>query len=409
MNIIISGLVPIFLLAAIFTGTAPAISFKQSSQPGGNEPINGVVMKGAYVNMKQDDNGSPGAPPNYIDESLKMISQAGLDHARFLFYWEAYEKNPSAFMKEIQEVAKAADKYGIKVIYDNHQWHTSSWLESKGTGFPYSLFEGNSKYSKGGGGNTPDKAAQLFWGDWWNRSVKDKQGRDGWILMAEFLKGIVKAVDNHSSTLGYELLSEPHVDNVAQWAKIGTFNNFMTSELRNTTTKTIIYSMNVPVDLTSPIKITPENLAKMAPSDKQNVAFKISVYGVPDRDAYQKVRFDTFLKTKDLTGVPLYIGEWNNVVRTKSGGIFKLNPGQSELTPENAGKILAAFKKVGVWGTAFWKWDYNDASTASFNLVLDNNGKMVPTKYLGILKNAVSTIYGTSNNSNSSNSTGAGT
>jgi hypothetical protein len=405
MKIISSGLVSIFLVAAIFTGNASVASFAQSSQPSGGEPINGVVMKGAFVNMKQDDNGSPSAPANYIDDSIKMISEAGLDHARFLFYWEAFEKNPGAFMKEIQEVAKAADKYGVKVIYDNHQWHTSSWLESKGTGFPWSLFEGNSQYSKGGGGNTPDKAAQLFWSDWWNRSVKDKQGKDGWTLMAQFLKGIVKAVDNHSSTLGYELLSEPHVDNVAQWAKIGTFNSFMTAELRNATDKTIVYSMNVPVDLSSPIKITPDNLAKMAPSNKQNVVFKISVYGVPDRDAYQKERFDTFLKTKDLTGVPLYIGEWNNVVRTKEGGVFKLNPGLSELTQENAGKILEAFKKVGVWGTAFWKWDYKDASTASFNLVLDTNGKLVPTKYLGILKNAVATIYG----KNVSNSTGAGT
>ena len=75
--------------------------------------------------------------------------------------------------------------------------------------------------------------------------------------------------------------------------------------------------MNVPVDLNSQINISPENLAKMAPSNKENIAFKISVYGVPDRDDYQKERFDLFLDTRNLTGVPLYIGEWNNVVRTK--------------------------------------------------------------------------------------------
>jgi hypothetical protein len=158
--------------------------------------------------------------------------------------------------------------------------------------------------------------------------------------------------------------------------------------------------MNVPVDLKSPINITPQNLAKMAPSDKQNVVFKISVYGVPDRDAYQKQRFDIFLKTRDLTGIPLYIGEWNNVVRTPGeGGVFKLNPGLSQLTEDNADKILAAFKKANVWATAFWKWDYNSADTASFNLVLNNNGTLVPTKYFDILKNAVATIYGNTSNS----------
>ena len=350
-------------------------------------------MKGAIVNMKQHDNGSPEAPQDYIDDSLKMISKAGLDHARFLFYWEAFERDPKAFMKEIESVAKAGDKYGVKIIYDNHQWHTSSWLEDKGTGFPWSLFE-DSKYSKGGGGNTPDKGAQVFWKDWWDRSVKDNDGKDGWTLMAEYLKKIVLAVDNHSSTLGYEILSEPHVDNTDQWSKIGKFNSFITEELRDITSKTIVYSMNVPVDLNSNINISPQNLAKMAPSSKQNTAFKISVYGVPDRDDYQKERFDLFLDTRDLTGVPLYIGEWNNVVRTKEGGVFKINPGASDFTNSNAGKILEAFKKEGVWGTAFWKWDYRDADTASFNLVNDESGKLVPTKYFGILEDTVEKVYG---------------
>ena len=350
-------------------------------------------MKGAFVNMKQHDNGSPEAPEDYIDDSLKMISKAGLDHARFLFYWEAFERDPKAFMKEIESVAKAGDKYGVKIIYDNHQWHTSSWLEDIGTGFPWSLFE-DSKYSKGGGGNTPDKGAQVFWKDWWDRSVKDNDGKDGWTLMAEYLKKIVLAVDNHSSTLGYEILSEPHVDNTDQWSKIGKFNSFITEELRDITSKTIVYSMNVPVDLNSNINISPQNLAKMAPSSKQNIAFKISVYGVPDRDEYQKERFDLFLDTRDLTGVPLYIGEWNNVVRTKEGGVFKINPGASDFTNSNAGKILEAFKKEGVWGTAFWKWDYRDADTASFNLVNDESGKLVPTKYFGILEDTVEKVYG---------------
>ena len=394
------GIIFTILLAAVFVYATSLGSYALASQVTSSQPINGVVMKGAVVNMKQDDNGSPKAPPNYIEDSLKKISGAGLDHARFLFYWEAYEKDPKAFMKEIHSVADAADKYGVKIIYDNHQWHTSSWLEDRGTGFPYSLFQGNSKYSRGGGGNTPDKGAQVFWGDWWNRSVKDKQGKDGWTLMAEFLKKIVLAVDNHSSTLGYEILSEPHADKIDQWSKIGKFNSFITEELRKITDKTFIYSMNIPVDLNNPIKISPENLAKMAPSNKENIAFKISVYGVPNRDAYQKERFNIFLKTRDLTGVPLYIGEWNNVVRTKDGGIFKLNPGLSELTKTNAGQILGAFKKAGVWGTAFWKWDYRDADTASFNLA---DGNLKPTKYFGILKDAVETIYGSSSLAENSN------
>jgi hypothetical protein len=388
-------------LTAIIS-VSSVISNAQLAEVDNQEPINGVAMKGAYVSVKQNNYDVPSPPSNYIDDSFRLISQAGLNHVRFLIYWEAYEVNPEAFMKEIQSVAAAGDKWGVKIIYDNHQWHTASWLERKGTGFPTSVYENNSKYVKGGGGNTPDPAAKLFWTDWWNRSVKDGQGRDGWTLMADFLKKIVTEVDNRSSTLGYEILSEPHVNSVEDWPKIGEFNTFIVGELRNITQKTIAYSMNVPVDLKSPINITPENLAKMAPADKQNVVFKISVYGIPDRDAYQKQRFDTFLKTRDLTGIPIYIGEWNNVVRTPGeGGVFKLNPALSDLTEDNADKILQAFKNAGVWGTAFWKWDYRAADTASFNLVLNNNGTLVPTKYYDILKNAVATVYGNTTNNTS--------
>jgi hypothetical protein len=393
----------IFLLAVVFACATWLGSYASASELNSTQPINGVVMKGAFVSMKQNYNGSPSAPQDYIEESLKMISGAGLNHVRFVFYWEAYERDPEAFIKEVQSVANAADKYGLKIIYDNHQWHTSSWLEIKGTGFPWSLFQDNPKYSRGGGGNTPDKAAKLFWGDWWNRSVKDKQGIDGWTLMAGFLKKIVLAVDNHPSTLGYEILSEPHVDKINQWSKIGKFNSFMTKELRNITDKTIVYSMNVPVDLNSPISISPKNLAKMAPSFKENTAFKVSVYAVPHGDGYQEKRFDLFLKTSDKTGVPLYIGEWNNVVRTKEGGITKLNPDKSELTKTDAKQILGSLKKAGVWGTAFWRWDYQPVATDNFNLVSNKNGKLVPTKYLGILKDTVQTIYGLSEDTSTSN------
>ena len=391
-----------FLLCCALTSATAINSYgltNSTSQVSGAQSINGVVMKGIIVNMKQDDNDSPSAPDNYIEDSFKQISEAGLDHARFLFYWEAYERDPDAFMKEIKSVADAADKYDVKIIYDNHQWHTSSWLEAKGTGFPWSLFDG--EYSRGGGGNTDNKGAQEFWADWWDRSVKGDDNKDGWTLMAEFLKKIVLTVDNHSSTLGYEILSEPHVDKIDQWSKIGKFNSFMTNELRKTTDKAIVYSMNVPVDLNGPIKVSPENLAKMAPLEKQNVVFKISVYGVPDRDDYQKERFDMFLKTRDLTGVPLYIGEWNNVVRVRDGGVFRINPGASELTKTNAGEILDAFKEAGMWGTAFWKWDYRDADTESFNLISDSNGQINPTKYFGILEDTVETVYGSTDSKNS--------
>jgi len=116
-----------------------------------------------------------------------------------------------------------------------------------------------------------------------------------------------------------------------------------------------------------------------------------------------------FLKTRDLTEIPLYIGEWNNVVRTKEGGITKLNPDLSQLTKTDAKKILGALKKEKVWGTAFWRWDYQPVITDNFNLVSDKSGKLVPTKYFGILKDTVKKVYGSSGSTSIDFTTSAGT
>jgi hypothetical protein len=102
-----------FVLVAVLINATSlgSYSYASTNEATSDQPINGVVMKGVFVNMKQHDNGSPEAPQDYIGDSLKMISKAGLDHVRFLFYWEAFERDPKAFMKEIESVANAGDKY----------------------------------------------------------------------------------------------------------------------------------------------------------------------------------------------------------------------------------------------------------------------------------------------------------
>ena len=41
---------------------------------------------------------------------------------------------------------------------------------------------------------------------------------------ANFLKKIIKIVDDHKSTLGYEILNEPQVHISDEWQKIGKYN-----------------------------------------------------------------------------------------------------------------------------------------------------------------------------------------
>ena len=388
------------IILSIVIIVTPVIGVASAQQTSQDVPYLGVDMSGFYTRNPQARNPSYDLPVNYFEDSFRLLSEAGMNHVRFILYWEAYVKDPASFMSEINAVANAADKWGIKVIYDNHQFHTSSWLNpQRGTGFPSFLFENNPMYPSGAGGGTRYPAAQLWWTDWWNRSVKDVNGRDGWTLMADFLKKIVSTVDSHPSTLGYEILSEPQVHNADQWEKIGNFNTLITNELRTLTQKTIAYSMNIPVDLKGPIDLNSENLAKMAPDNKTNIVFKISLYGLPSPDTYQGDRLNIFVQAGKLAGVPLYIGEWNNVVRqsniNEQGEIVtQINPELSNINQTEANLIVKTFKDVGAWGMAYWQWNVDTHQIANYNLIsTDSTGAIQTTNYFDIVKNAYSSIY----------------
>jgi hypothetical protein len=419
------------------TGNDGIISGSNNSMP-----YVGVNMQGLYISLEglhanskltpDERSISPTVhfPPNYYNDSFRTIAQGGMNHVRLVLYWEAYEKNPAAFIKELTTVAQTADKYGLKVMYDNHQFHTSSWLNNRrGTGFPPSLFENHTNlYPYGSGGGTGYPAAKVWWTNWWNRAIKDASGVDGWTLQANFLKKIVSTVDRHPSTLGYEILNEPQVHSIDQWSKIGTYNTFMVNQLRTLTHKTIAYSMNIPIDLKSPIGVTPQNLAKMAPANKQNVVFKISLYAVPTDNSYQQKRLDIFNKAAQLAGVPLYIGEWNNVKRMRAAPAavqnqdlasqgqdlaiqnFTTSPQLSDINQEQANAIVQRLKEMNAWGMAFWSWDYAHSRIPSYNLVnitSDSNTtsvKINTTKYFDILKNAYATVHNNNNNNYTSTS-----
>jgi hypothetical protein len=357
-------------------------------------------MLGYYTSLPQTREFKNPFPDNYYDQSYKIIKEGGMNHVRFVYYWESFVKNPIAFINELKFAATLADKYGIKIIYDNHQFHTSSWLNpQRGTGFPSFLFQNNSAYPYGSGGGPKYPSAAAWWTDWWNRVITDTNGTDGWNLQAQFLKKVVSTVDSHPSTVGYEILSEPQVHSADQWEKVGKFNTFMTDEMRQVTKKNIIYSMSIPVDLKSNIGVNATNLAKMTPANKTNTIFKFSIYGLPSPGSYQEERLKMFISAGNLSGVPVYIGEWNNVARDKvineeGDFVYEINPEASDITPEDTTVILKKFNEIDPYGWAFWYWNFRPHRVENFNLVTsDDNGNLIPTKYFDILKNAVHSVY----------------
>ena len=55
----------------------------------------------------------------------------------------------------------------------------------------------------------------------------------------------------------------------------------------------------------------------MAPADKNNTIFKFTLYRLPEPGSYHDERFKTYLKAGEISGIPVMIGEWNNVERVK--------------------------------------------------------------------------------------------
>jgi hypothetical protein len=71
---------------------------------GTNQIYFGVNMKGYYTSMPQSRTTAIPMPENFFDHSLKLISNSGMNHVRFVFYWESYVRDPINFMLELQSL-----------------------------------------------------------------------------------------------------------------------------------------------------------------------------------------------------------------------------------------------------------------------------------------------------------------
>jgi hypothetical protein len=350
-------------------------------------PFQGVNMEGYYTTMVMVRNYDGQLPSNYYEDSFRIFSKAGLSMIRYLFTWEAYEKNPRLFIDELLNVSKTADKWGLKIIYANDQFHVSSWLDPKsGYGFPSFLLENRPEFPFGGGGSSDSPVARSWWTNWYNKKITDTGGRDGWTLQTDFLKNLVTAVDKHPSTLGYEILNEPQVYSEDQWTKIGSYNTFVSNELRELTKKTIIFDRQLPSDIGGVIDALPENMAKMAPRNITNIVFKGTLYGLPSHCSYAEARLSTAARAAQLMKVPLWLGEFNIGI-TPEIPIADLN--QTELN-----LFITKFREVDAWGWSLWLWSFRQHSqdVKNYDLAIstrDNKSGteiIQPTKYFGYLE-----------------------
>lgn len=376
----------------------------QTAEEQVDTPYLGINVRGLHTSLSQARNSTDTMPPSYYDQTFNLFSQSGVNHVRYVYYWESYVKNPIGFINELITVANTADRYGLHVVYDNHQFHTSSYLNpQRGTGFPWTFFQSDpAKYPYASGGGPKYDTAKLWWTDWWNRSVKDVQGNDGWVILSNFLKQIIiQTVDNHVSTLGYEILNEPQVHSDDQWEKVGQFNTFMVNELRKVTNKTLAISQQIPASINEKrISVTAENMAKMAPEDKNNVVFKFSSgYGTPTPGSFFAKRLQIYFDAAEIAGLPVYIGEWNRVERERTineqgRAVYEIVPEISSINQTDANVIVEVFKDADVWGMAYWIWNFKKNRIPNFNLFTETGaGTIQPNIYFDVIVNAYRTVY----------------
>jgi aryl-phospho-beta-D-glucosidase BglC (GH1 family) len=92
MNIIIRLMIIISLHFLIIPSYFVA-SAAQQNQIDEKIPYVGVNVRGYYTSLQNIRYSTP-FPEHYYDDSFKLISKAGMNHIRYVFYWEAYDKNP---------------------------------------------------------------------------------------------------------------------------------------------------------------------------------------------------------------------------------------------------------------------------------------------------------------------------
>ena len=140
----------------------------------------------SYGSSAYQNRFTPLPPRNYVEDSFRIFADNEITCIRITFCWESYELDLNRFRADLKHIADIADKYGIKCIYDNHQWECSSWI-GYGIGIPNSLI---STFSvKRNAENIPDcRTKKDFWNRWWNRTIKTKDGVDGWNAQLSILE-----------------------------------------------------------------------------------------------------------------------------------------------------------------------------------------------------------------------------
>jgi hypothetical protein len=298
---------------------------------------------------------STNKPP--VNLVFNNISSYGFNFVRVNFNWEAYYLNPTAFLNEIEDTAKAAQSAGIYIIFDFMHYGTSSYFygDAFHIGFPSYLLTAYSKDATG---------EESFWKDFYNNTIT-YNGQKIWDLQAEMFHQIINRADKYSSVLGYELLNEPPIYDNSQYQKLGNFHTYLAQKIRSFgSNKAIVFDRAYPSGNSAYIDMNYYPL--IAPTGVNDIIFAPHRYST-----WYKGMFNSYknLATNYWGGIPVIVGEWSE-------------PDEGNMTA-----YVSELKNTS-FGWTYYSWTYGSTDQ---NLVTSSWKDL--TIYGQWLVNAMNNIY----------------
>ncbi|MGI0015011.1 MAG: glycoside hydrolase family 5 protein [Nitrososphaera sp.] len=311
--------------------------------------------------LGRDEDGGKATSSGYVAQSMKHIKSNGFNAIRVPYTWESYVYSSTAFMNEIELIAKTAQSYGICVIFDNHHYYTTSFWnlevdgKSDGRGFPSFVVKNFPKKN-----NDYIDTARPFWNAFLSNNISI-DGKKVWDVQFAFFSKIINKVDGYTSVAGYEILNEPHLFQKEHYAKLGDYNTYIAKKIRTITDKKIFFDR----ETTRGFQREPSLEPKIVPRGVSGLVYAPHLYGVPTPGSQGMKQINNIKDWSTDWGTEVLIGEWGADSKTDAITFLKA------FKANGFGWTAHSWKRgsSGGLGSTLYESDTVDATPALKNLV----------------------------------------
>jgi hypothetical protein len=304
------------------------------------------------------------------DKRLKFLSENGIQIVRHRVYWENFVTDPTGTMKAIKDVADAADKYGLKVLWNpGHQFELSSYFGTGGKGFPVdmiqSLIGNRSNFA------TADDAKKAFLRRLYDNNGTYK-GKKLWDAAADYvIQSHVNIVKDRPSSLGYMLYNEPPIFADSDHEKLKAYVEYVGNKVVELDRDAHIFINHRHTRGGLPNQFFNANDAKRTLPDISNgrAVYTTHHYFKPaDSFTYH---FNKLAEFRQVLGVPILVSEW----------------GIRDIFPMDAARMkqwIDGLKQMGI-PQILWTFDGSQTQHTAYSDSYTENSRKVWTSLMAAM------------------------